>query len=232
MKTLMEIQALQTISGTNANTNTTDSSAFSSMIDDLLQSELTNTTANAASMFNTYNSNSPTDFLTSGAVNASSEYLTNVLNGNQTSSTIEQYIKDYTGQENFEHVLAGANQYSDTISKAASTYNVPEKLIAAVMKQESNFNPHAVSTAGATGLMQLMPSTAKFLGLTDATNPEQNIMGGTKYLRQMLNQFDNDIEKALAAYNAGPGNVKKYNGIPPFNETTNYVKKVLNYFRA
>lgn len=230
MKTLMEIQALQTISGTN--TNTTNPSVFSSMVDDLLQSELTDNTANVASMFNNYSSESSANLLAMTAINSPSNYLAEFLNEDHTSTTIDQYIKDYTGQTSFENLLAGASKYSDAISKASSTYNVPEKLIAAIMKQESNFNPNAVSTAGASGLMQLMPSTAKFLGINDPFNPEQNIMGGTKYLRQMLNQFDNNIEVALAAYNAGPGNVKKYNGIPPFNETTNYVKKVLNYFNA
>ncbi len=226
----MEIQALQTISGTN--TTTTDPSVFSSMVDDLLQSELTDTTTNVASTLNDYSSELSANLLALTAVNSSTNVLSELLNEDQNSTTIDQYIKDYTGQTSYENVLAGASKYSDAISKAASTYNVPEKLIAAIMKQESNFNPNAVSTAGASGLMQLMPSTAKFLGIDDPFNPEQNIMGGTKYLRQMLDQFDDNIEVALAAYNAGPGNVKKYNGIPPFNETTNYVKKVLNYFNA
>ena len=230
IKTLMEIQTLQTLSGTN--TNTTDPSVFSSMIDDLIQSELTNSTANVASMFNNYNAQSSTNLLNLSTINSPTNYLAELLKEDQNGATIDQYIVDYTGQTSFQNVLDGASKFSDTISKAASTYNVPEKLIAAIMKQESNFNPNAVSTAGASGLMQLMPSTAKFLGINDPFNPEQNIMGGTKYLRQMLNQFDNNIEIALAAYNAGPGNVKKYNGIPPFEETTNYVKKVMNYFQA
>ena len=100
------------------------------------------------------------------------------------------------------------------------------------MKQESNFNASAVSSAGASGLMQLMPTTARYLGVNDTLDPEQSIMGGAKYLRQMLDQFDNNVETALAAYNAGPGNVKKYDGIPPFKETQKYVKNIINYYNA
>jgi soluble lytic murein transglycosylase-like protein len=118
----------------------------------------------------------------------------------------------------------------DRIFTAASEkYNVPVALLKAVAKAESDFNPNDVSSSGAVGIMQLMPETAKELGVTDSFDPEQNIMGGAKYLAQKLEQYDGNVELALAAYNAGSGNVAKYGGVPPFTETQNYIKKILAY---
>ena len=116
------------------------------------------------------------------------------------------------------------------VKNACEKYGVEEKLIKALIKQESVFNPNAISKAGAQGLMQLMPATAKSLGVKDAMNPQQNIEGGVKYLKQMLDKYHGNKILALAAYNAGPGAVDKYDGVPPYKETQNYVKSILaNY---
>jgi hypothetical protein len=115
------------------------------------------------------------------------------------------------------------------IQKAAAKYNLPQELITAVVRAESNFEVNAVSTAGAQGLMQLMPATAKELGVQNPFDIAQNIDGGTKYLRKMLDRFGGSVRKALAAYNAGPGTVMKYNGRVPYAETRQYVRRVLRF---
>jgi soluble lytic murein transglycosylase-like protein len=114
----------------------------------------------------------------------------------------------------------------------AQQYGVEENLVRAVMKQESCFNSRALSNAGAVGLMQLMPGTADQMGIGNAWDPHQNIQGGIKYLGQMLREFNGDKQLALAAYNAGPGAVRKYNGIPPYRETQTYVSRIMAEYNS
>jgi putative murein lytic transglycosylase yjbJ len=125
---------------------------------------------------------------------------------------------------------ASKSQILNVVNQVAEKHGVDEKLVQALIKQESGFNPNAKSKAGAMGLMQLMPSTAKNLGVQDPYNVVQNVEGGVKYLKSMLNKYNGNVILALAAYNAGPGAVDKYDGVPPYKETQNYVRNILaNY---
>lgn len=129
----------------------------------------------------------------------------------------------------FRKAVSGSSGSLDGIfGEASEKYGVPVNLLKAVAKAESGFQADAVSSCGAQGIMQLMPSTARSLGVEDAFDPAQNIMGGAKYLSGLLGRYG-DPKLALAAYNAGSGNVEKYGGIPPFEETRNYVEKVMAY---
>lgn len=126
--------------------------------------------------------------------------------------------------------LSSNKNIDDIIQEKSLKYNIDPKLIKSVIKAESNFNPNAISEKGASGLMQLLPSTAKDLGVNNIFDAEENIEGGSKYLRQLLDRYNGDIKKALAAYNAGLGVVDKYDNIPPIPETNNFINNVLESF--
>ncbi|MGF1644615.1 MAG: lytic transglycosylase domain-containing protein [Thiotrichales bacterium] len=133
---------------------------------------------------------------------------------------------------NREALRKRQQEYAAHIERYASHYQLEPRLVRAVITAESCFNPKAVSPVGAQGLMQLMPGTAKDLGVNDPFDPQENIHGGVRYLRMMLDTFEQDIKLALAAYNAGPQAVKKYGGVPPFKETQTYVKKIMGMLQS
>ena len=142
-----------------------------------------------------------------------------------TSSRYHVFIKDKSFGSFFT-----TNKYDHYIALASEVHGVAFPLLKAIIKAESNFNPRAVSKKGAQGLMQLMPDTAKSLNVYHPFDPWENIMGGTKYFKMLLTRFNGKLKLALAGYNAGPNKVEQHNGIPPYKETENYVKKVLRYY--
>lgn len=155
-----------------------------------------------------------------------------------------QRLSDAVPSTSFANALSKAEQTRNPVKNsstrtdiagmvqaAAKKYNVDSKLALAVATTESGLEPGAVSPVGATGVMQLMPETARSLGVRNINDPQENIDGGVRYLKEMLTTFNGDVAKAVAAYNAGPGAVKRYNGVPPYAETQNYVHKVLDLSR-
>jgi len=125
---------------------------------------------------------------------------------------------------------SSSTRYDHLIAEASRRYGVNEPLLKAMIKAESNFNPRAVSKKGALGLMQIMPGNLKSLNIRDPFDPKQNIMGGARYFKRMMNRFGGKLPLALAAYNAGPKKVEQYQRIPPIMETENYVRRVLKYY--
>ncbi|MDE7312697.1 MAG: lytic transglycosylase domain-containing protein [Eubacterium sp.] len=142
-----------------------------------------------------------------------------------STDTVSNYFSNYMNQQN------NGSYLEQIFQKAADTYQVSKDLLKAMAKAESNFRADATSHCGAMGIMQLMPATAASLGVTDAYDPEQNIMGGAQYISRLLEKYNGNLAFAVAAYNAGSGNVDKYGGIPPFKETQGYVAKVLGYLQ-
>ena len=144
-------------------------------------------------------------------------------------SASDTITRQSASSADFSSYLKTDKNLEEIYAEASQTYGVSVDLLKAMTKQESNFNPNATSRSGAQGLMQLMPATAASLGVTNSYDPYQNIMGGAKYIRKMLDKYNGDVSLALAAYNAGSNNVDKYGGIPPFEETQNYVAKITQY---
>lgn len=215
MQTLIQLQALQSMNNTQPSDSIMSngtSESFASMLTALLSGD--------ASVTQDQNSStSPFDLST----------LSGIDNGNNLNMLA---LQAETQPLSMNHNSADPTDFDSYIAEASAKYHVDPKLIRSVIRHESSFDPTSVSSAGAVGLMQLMPGTARGLGVTDPFDPKENINGGTKYLRQLLDTFDNNEALAVAAYNAGPANVKKYGGIPPFPETQNYVHRVLQSYMS
>lgn len=225
---------------------------FSSMIQNLLSSSGKSSAMQRAVQMNNYAANlnaqwTPVNKQSEQTPDVSSKIQSfdNVLKNSAkvkfgdllTNPTTRVNANIYTAQANSTtekssqtDKITTREQIKGLISRVSKKHGVDEKLVNALVKQESGFNPNAKSRVGAMGLMQLMPATAKGLGVTNPMDPEQNVEGGVKYLKSMLNKYNGNIILALAAYNAGPGAVDKYDGVPPYKETQNYVRSILaNY---
>lgn len=149
---------------------------------------------------------------------------------NQTLLNAIQEVEDAKRDYSSLNKTSSKSQILNMVNQIARKNGVDEKLVQALIKQESGFNPNATSKAGAMGLMQLMPATAKAMGVQDPYNATQNVEGGVKYLKSLLNKYNGNVILALSAYNAGPGAVDKYDGVPPYKETQNYVKNILSNY--
>ena len=159
-----------------------------------------------------------------------------MVRGQVVRTSYLEYVRKPTGSNpcsgmSVSQLDAKGRALNGEFEKVAIKFSVDPALLKAVARAESCFDPSAVSRAGAKGLMQLMPTTAKAMGVTNILDPQQNLLGGAQYLAAMLARYSSDTHLALAAYNAGPGNVDKYNGVPPFNETRRYITAVKKFHR-
>lgn len=157
-----------------------------------------------------------------------------MVRGQVVRTSYVEFVRKPTGSNPCSGISASqldakGRALNEEFEKVAIKFSVDPALLKAVARAESCFDPSAVSSAGAKGLMQLMPTTAKAMGVTNILDPKQNLLGGAQYLAAMLARYSSDTRLALAAYNAGPGNVDKYNGVPPFNETRRYITAVKKF---
>lgn len=154
-------------------------------------------------------------------------------NNAQTQSVNEQnsVLNPVNEKNTYNNAMDVKDKVSLLADKYSQKYGVDKNLILSIIEAESGFNPEAVSPKGALGLMQLMPSTAEMLGVKNPLSPEENLDGGVKYLKGLIDNYQGNLPLALSAYNTGSGNVKKYGGVPPFSETKNYIEKVLQRYK-